>query len=198
MRFADKAAEQFRQAAQLLIGCRFKHRGEDLGRMPDKAITGEAKRDHRIVMRPDRSIVIGNRIETRLAARDRSNSPAAEGIPAEQGLGDARRPFWPAIPAKSAWPAFDVRTRQGVLLPSSAKAKVPRSSHQKAASNFFRRICASSRSLVSKSCSPMRWASLPRASWPRTHSPAPRKARVDRGSCTLGLSQVGSRTGAPV
>ena len=91
--FADEAAKQFRQTAQVLVRRRFEHRGEDLGRMTDKTVTREAERDHGIVMRPDRAVVIGNRIKARLAARERSNPPPAERVPAEQCLGDARRPL---------------------------------------------------------------------------------------------------------
>ena len=93
VRFADEAAEQLRQAAQLLVRCRFEHRGEDLGRVPREAITGKTKRYYRVVVRPDRAVVIGNRIESRLAARDRSDPPSTERIPAKQCLGDACRPF---------------------------------------------------------------------------------------------------------
>ena len=52
-----------------------------------------------------------------------------------------------AICANRQWPAFDVRTRQGFLFPSSASAYVESSSHQNASSNFCR-----SRSAASDNC----------------------------------------------
>ena len=94
VRFADEAAEQFRQPPQILIGGSFEHRGKDLRRLKYKAIASEAKCDHRIIMWPDRAVVIGNRIETRLPICDRSNSPAAERVRSKQCPRDARRKLW--------------------------------------------------------------------------------------------------------
>src|ERR1700674_4887026 len=71
VRFADEAAEQLRQAAQLLVRRRLEHREKHFGRVQGEAITGKTKCDYRVVVRPYRAVVIGNRIESQLAARDR-------------------------------------------------------------------------------------------------------------------------------
>jgi hypothetical protein len=82
VRLANEAAEQFRQTAQLLMAGRLEDGREDLAGFLDQPVPGKAKRDDRIVMRPDRAIMIGDWIVSRLAAGDGSDPPTAERISA--------------------------------------------------------------------------------------------------------------------
>src|ERR1043165_2273632 len=50
------------------------------------SVTGQPKRNQRIVVRPDRAVVVGHGIITRLGGCDRSPAPAAEKGVAEQVL----------------------------------------------------------------------------------------------------------------
>jgi hypothetical protein len=83
MRLAGEAAKQFWQAAQFLAGRRLKHRGEHACRMGGEAITSEAKRNDGVVVRPDGTVAIGNRIVAQLIYCNCSNSPPGEEISAD-------------------------------------------------------------------------------------------------------------------
>ncbi len=54
-------------------------------------VAGKAERDQRIVVRPDRPVVIGHRIVARLALRDGADAPAGEEAFAHEIDGDAAR-----------------------------------------------------------------------------------------------------------
>ena len=66
---------------------------EDAGRFGLEAIAREAKADQRIVVRPDRAVVVRHRVIARLALRDRADAPAAERLAAHQRVGGTARPL---------------------------------------------------------------------------------------------------------
>src|SRR5947207_14956855 len=53
-----------------------------------EAVAGKAERDQRVVMRPDRAVVIGHRIVAGLAQRHRADAPAGEEMRSHQIGGD--------------------------------------------------------------------------------------------------------------
>src|SRR6478609_845905 len=60
-----------------------------------QAVAREAERDQRIVMRPDRSIVIGHRVVTGFAARYGADAPSRKEFVAHQVGRDPPRPIGP-------------------------------------------------------------------------------------------------------
>src|ERR1700722_450445 len=78
--FAPEAAEQFGQSAQVHVGCSVKQRLEQkIDRMLE-AVTREPKGDQRIVVRPDRSVMIGHWIVTRFTVGHSADAPAGEEV----------------------------------------------------------------------------------------------------------------------
>src|SRR6185312_14070215 len=93
-----EAAEQFRQAAQIHVAGGVEQALKDVLDRRLEAIVAESKRDQRVVMRPNRSVVIGHGIVARLAERDRAYAPAAE----EMRLHQVRRDHPSAVFADHA------------------------------------------------------------------------------------------------
>ena len=62
-----RARPEFGKAPKVEIGGRFKEPAEDLDRGLLEAIACETRRDHRILVRPDRAVVIAHRVEPNLA-----------------------------------------------------------------------------------------------------------------------------------
>src|SRR5262249_58751776 len=56
-----------------------------------QTVTREPERDQRVVVRPDRSVVIGHRIVAGFAQRDGADAPAGEEMRPQQVDGDAAR-----------------------------------------------------------------------------------------------------------
>ncbi len=54
-----------------------------------QAVAREAERDQRVVVRPDRTVMVGHRVVARLAFGDRADAPAREKLLAHQVGGDA-------------------------------------------------------------------------------------------------------------
>ena len=82
-----------------------------------EAVAREAQRDQRVVVRPDRAVVIGHRVVARLAHGDGADAPAGEDIGAAAARGDAPRAVRPRDAGEQAHgPALEVRTRHGRLV----------------------------------------------------------------------------------
>src|SRR6185295_3421294 len=92
---ALEAAEQLGQAAQIHVARRIEQAFEHLRDRALVAIARKPERDQRVVVRPDRAVVIRHRIVARLAARDRTDAPAREEARAEQSVRDALRAIGP-------------------------------------------------------------------------------------------------------
>src|SRR4051794_4917042 len=85
---APEAAEQFGQPPQVHVGRRVEQALEDMRHRMLEAVAREPERDQRIVVRPDRAVMIGHRIVAHLALRDRADAPAREGVRRHQIGGD--------------------------------------------------------------------------------------------------------------
>src|SRR5690606_13352737 len=77
---ASESAEEFRQPQQILVARSVKHAGKNLGCVPLQAITAQAQRDERIVVRPHRSIMIRYWVVSAFPLRNGADSPAAESL----------------------------------------------------------------------------------------------------------------------
>ncbi len=140
---ARKAAEQLGQPVEIDHLAGAEHRLEQPQRQVVEAVAGEAGRDERVVVRPDRSVVIRHRVVAQLGRRPASGSPSPRSSPrpsASRRCG-ARR-AGSAIPLQSACPAFELRTRQGCFVPSSASTNVPSASSQKVSAKRARSTSA--------------------------------------------------------
>src|SRR6185436_16309586 len=62
--------------------------GDRLGAVP---VAREAERDQRVIVRPDRAVVVRSGVEAPLALAQGADAPAAEEVGAEQALRHARR-----------------------------------------------------------------------------------------------------------
>src|SRR6516225_4777224 len=71
-----EAAKQFGQPPQLHVGGRLEQSLEDLEYFRLQAVAGKAQRNYGIVMRPDRTVVIGHRVIPRRGDRGRADPPA--------------------------------------------------------------------------------------------------------------------------
>src|SRR3954451_19977182 len=89
--FAPETAEQFGQPAQVHVGRGVEQSLEDMRDRMLEPITREPERDQRIVVRPDRPVMIGHRIVTHLALRDGADAPAREEMRPHQIGGDEAR-----------------------------------------------------------------------------------------------------------
>src|SRR5579864_976383 len=85
---SPKAAEQLGKPPQVHVGCRVKQRLEQLFNAMLEPISREPQRNERIIVGPDRSVMIGHRIVTRLSLRHRANAPAGEEVRPHQTRGD--------------------------------------------------------------------------------------------------------------
>src|SRR5262245_40991616 len=88
---APEAAEQFGQPPQIHIARGIEHAVEQVGHRVLQAVAGEPKRNQRIVVRPDRAVVVGHRIVTGFADRDGADAPARVEALAHQIGGNAAR-----------------------------------------------------------------------------------------------------------
>ena len=82
--FALESAEQFRQPPQVHVAGGIEQGLEQMRHRMLQAVAREAERDQRIVVRPDRSIVIGHRVVTGFAARHRADAPSRKKFLAHQ------------------------------------------------------------------------------------------------------------------
>ena len=89
---ALEAAEQLGQSAQIHVGCGVEETAKDAFKLAFEPILRETERDQGVVMRPNRSVVIGHRIEGPLLTGDRSNTPTGK----EGGRIRSRLTFPPA------------------------------------------------------------------------------------------------------
>src|SRR5262245_3606567 len=90
---ALKTAEQLGQAPHLHVGRGVEQALEDaLDRTPEP-VAGQAERNQRIVMRPDRAVVIGHRIVARFGIGDGANAPSGEELRPQQAVGYLDRPI---------------------------------------------------------------------------------------------------------
>ena len=85
---APEAAEQFRKPPQIHIGGGVEQALEHLLDRMLQAVAREPERDQRVVVRPDRTVVIGHRIVARFAARHGADAPAGEKMRPHQIGGD--------------------------------------------------------------------------------------------------------------
>src|ERR1051325_10896183 len=88
---AREAAEELGQAAQIHVGRRVEQALEHLLDGALEAVAGEPERDQRIVVRPDRAVVIRQRIVALLALRDGADAPAGEEVRTHQVVPDLGR-----------------------------------------------------------------------------------------------------------
>ena len=86
------------------------------------AVAGEAEADQRVVVRPDRAVVVAHRVVAGLGRRQRADAPAGEEAAIQHLPRDRGRPLGRGQPPSSTCPAFEARTRQGRFVPSSASA----------------------------------------------------------------------------
>ena len=93
--FTLKPAEQFGQPPQIHIAGGVEQALEHMFDRMLQSVAREAECDQRIIVRPDRSIVIGHRIVTRLAARDGADAPSRKEFMAHEIAGDHARPIRP-------------------------------------------------------------------------------------------------------
>src|SRR5438874_643395 len=95
-----ETAKQLRHAPELEQNARIELRrgnpSDDVG----VTVSGAAGRDHRVIVRPDRSVVIRHRVVPRFGCRYRSDAPAGKDVPIAKpfghtpgalGGGDARK-----------------------------------------------------------------------------------------------------------
>ncbi len=73
-----EAAEQLRQPLHLHVGRGIEQACEQALDRALQAVAREPERDQRIVVRPDRTVVVGHRIVARFSVRDRADAPAGE------------------------------------------------------------------------------------------------------------------------
>src|SRR5437868_12108389 len=70
---------------------RIEERAGERERLAAMTVARESEPDERVVVRPDRAVVIRSRVIAALAAIDGAHAPAGEEIGIEQSLHDARR-----------------------------------------------------------------------------------------------------------
>src|SRR5207253_4684576 len=87
---ALEAAEELRQPREMHVRRGVEKRGGERERLGAVAVARKSERDHRVVMRPYRAVVIGRGVEAPLAPRERADAPAAEEIGLEEALRHAR------------------------------------------------------------------------------------------------------------
>src|SRR5262245_45972034 len=92
---ALEAAEQFRQAPHLHVGRRIEQALEHALDRAIEAAAREPERNQRIVVRPDRAVVVGHRVVARFRAGDGANAPAGEELRPQQPESDLDRPVGP-------------------------------------------------------------------------------------------------------
>ncbi len=76
---AREAAQQFGQTVQFQVGGGVEHGAEDSDRLVLGVIATEPGSDHRIVVRPDRAVVVGHWIIAGRAARHCPDAPSGKG-----------------------------------------------------------------------------------------------------------------------
>src|SRR5262249_44839070 len=86
-----EAAEELRQAAEMQVGGGVEERLREREDLAPQAVPHEPETDERIVVRPDRPVVIGRRMEAPLSRPDLADAPAGEELGIEETAGDARR-----------------------------------------------------------------------------------------------------------
>ena len=90
---APEAAEQFRGPTQVHIARRVIETRQEPLSFLSQSVSSEAEADQRVVVRPDRAVVVGHRIVARFGRSDRPDAPASEEVRAQQLLSDRRRSF---------------------------------------------------------------------------------------------------------
>lgn len=73
--FSSEATEKFGHSIQFEIAAGIEERLENCRGLFLQAITRETRRDYRVVMRPDRTVVIRHRIVARFGCGDGANAP---------------------------------------------------------------------------------------------------------------------------
>ena len=87
------SAEQFGQALKFDRGAEIEQAHQNAAGKLAKIVAGHSRSDDGIVMRPDRTVVVRERVVARLMTADRPNTPSAEKILADQGVGHEVRAF---------------------------------------------------------------------------------------------------------
>src|SRR3984957_9480113 len=88
---AREAAKQFRRPTQVHIARSVKETRQEPLSFLSQSISSKAEADQRVVVRPDRAVVVGHRIVARFGRGDRPDAPAREEVRTQQLLSDRRR-----------------------------------------------------------------------------------------------------------
>src|SRR5262249_46507091 len=83
------ATEQLRHAVQLEIQRRLEQSCPDTQRHLPQAVARKSPSDQGVVVRPDRAVMISNRVVARLGGGARADAPARERTRTQQGPGHA-------------------------------------------------------------------------------------------------------------
>ena len=136
--------------------CRRRRRTVPSNTCVDRAlqpVAREPERDQRVVVRPDRAVVIRHRIVARLAARDGADAPAREELRAEQVVRDLGRALRPRDAGEQHLPGIRGARRGTAACRRRARAhRCSISGHQNAASKRSRELCG----LRVRACAPAR------------------------------------------
>ena len=120
---ARKTANQLRQPVQIDRLTQIGHRRQDAPGGAGEAVARHPRGDQRVVVRPDRAVVIRLRVVAPLGRRRRCARPTRQTSASSISVAHTRSArSGEAIPANRQCPGFDVRTRHGRLWPSSASA----------------------------------------------------------------------------
>src|SRR5439155_24108991 len=87
---AREAAEELRQLRVREPPAGLHERAHDLGRLLAEPVAGEAVRDERVVVRPDRAVVVAHRVVRRIPARERADAPAGVHVRRHEAMHHAR------------------------------------------------------------------------------------------------------------
>ena len=90
-----EAAKQLGQALQIEVNAGFVQAQHHPQRSGAKPVVRKATCHERVVVRPDRTVVIAHGIVARLAARERADAPAREALRLHELLRKARGPLRP-------------------------------------------------------------------------------------------------------
>ena len=116
MALAAEAAEQFRQPPQVHIGRGVEQALEDVLDRMHQTVARQPERDQRVVVRPDRPVMIGHRIVAGLAERNGANAPTGEEMRPHQIGRDAPRAVVAYHAAEQQMAGIRGAHRAGLLL----------------------------------------------------------------------------------
>src|SRR6478672_8204071 len=113
---ALEATEQFRQPAHLHVSGGVEQAFEHPLDRSLEAVAREPERDQRVVVRPDRSVVIRHRIVARFGIGNGADAPAGKEIRPQQSVADLERPLRPGDAGEQHLSGIGAAHATGLLL----------------------------------------------------------------------------------